>query len=113
MAIFNHLGALTGDEALAAALTSDSPAARIMARGAAATWMPGFVAWANDELNRSNGNPADFLFALTLLQLQTFASIAGQIISPEGEEYVVKLYLELAAHELPKHMGRIREEMQE
>lgn len=112
MAIFNHLGALTGDEALAAALTSDSPTARIMARGAAATWMPGFVAWANDELNRPKVNPVNVLYALALMQMQIYASLAAQVVRAEGSDAVVEFYVALADKELRKHMDHVRQQLE-
>lgn len=110
MSIVNKNGVLTDDEALAAALTSSSPVERIMARGASANWMPEFSAWINDEINRPEVDPVDFLRAVALLQLQAYASIAAQLIAAEGSETLVALYLKIAGKELRMHMSRVRQE---
>lgn len=103
-------GELAGDDALAEALTSTSAITRIMARGAAADWLRPFAAWINDEINRPKAVPSEILQAIAVLQIQTISSIAAQLLSPDGDDEFLRVYLEIVDEHMTAHMQRTRKE---
>jgi hypothetical protein len=105
-----HENGKTGEAALADALTSKSATVRIMARGVAADWLTPFTIWMNDELRRPKAEPAKVVAAISMLMVQTLASIAAQISEPSGDRIFVEAFIDLARHELPKHMAKTREQ---
>lgn len=103
-----HENGKTGEEALADALMSGDPIVRIMARGAASDWLTPFTIWMNEELRRPKAEPAKVIHAISLLMIQTLASIAAQISEPEGDTVFVQAFIDLAKAEMPKHLAKTR-----
>ncbi len=101
-----HGDGKTSESAMADALTSDVPSTRIMARGAASTWSHDMVVWLNDELNRPKANPTELMHALAVMQIQTFSSLAAQVMSRGGYEHAVALYKQLLDDVMLAHMER-------
>jgi hypothetical protein len=97
---------MEGEQALAEALTSQSGPVRIMARAAASNWVEQMTAWLNDEINRPKANPAEIMFALAVMQMQTYASISSQLVTVEGHKHAVDLYRRVVDDKMLKHMRR-------
>lgn len=104
---------LSGADALAAGLTSHDEFSRIMARGGAAEWLEGFADWVNCELSKPHASQTAILQAITVLQAQTIASIAAQLIKPDGDRTFIRLFLELSQREIAEHMARTRAGLEE
>lgn len=84
---------LVGDtEALGELLLAKDYIVRVQARGIAASWQAPLWAWMDDELHRPDADPAQFMHALCLLQLQVYASIVAQTVQPSGFTTAVDLY---------------------
>lgn len=103
-------GTLTGDDALATALTSKSPIARIMARGLAAGWCEPMAEWLNAELNRPGANPIDVLQGLATLQAQTLAAFAAQVMGADQDAAFLDVAVDLLRMQLPAHMAKTRQQ---
>jgi len=95
----------------AAALTSTNPVTRIMARGAASSWMEELAAWVDAEVKRPKANTVDVLQACWALQLQTFASLAALMIPAAGDSKLVVMMTDMLKEEVPRHMAIVRREL--
>lgn len=104
---------LSGEDALAAGLTANSEHIRVMARGAASGWLEGFIHWINDEVNRPGSKHSAIIHAIAMLQTQTLASVAAQLLEPGGDKHFIKLVVELTETELVEHMARTRAGLEE
>lgn len=101
----------TGDDALAAALTSKDGATRIMARGAAGQWISSFTAWVNAEMQRPKADIGDVIEAIMRLQMQTIASIAAQISHAEEDEILLSAIVRLYQNKFVAHMHKTRQHL--
>lgn len=91
------------------ALTSENPLTRTMARCAVGGWVEGLSAWVNDEMNRPDGNPMITVQAMSIVMIQTIASVAAQVSAPEADELLRRAIGALVDGELVSHMQKIRE----
>jgi hypothetical protein len=105
-------GGLSGDDALAAAITHSDPGIAAMARLTATPALESIVEWFNAELKRPKSEPATILEALALMQVQTFGALAAQLVYPEKHHEVIDLYVELVRKRMAEHMARTLEAMQ-
>lgn len=99
---------LSGDDALAAGLTADNEFIRVMARGTAAGWLEGFLAWVSAEINRPSCDQAAILHAIASLQIQTIGSVAAQLLGPDGDREFIEALVDTTERKLPEHMTRMR-----
>lgn len=101
-------GLADDEDLLSVGLTSKQPHVRCMARGVASGFPQAVAKWASAEIARGTSE-ATVLYALAQLQVQTFASVAAQVLKPGGDEHAVELYLELVNDRMQKHISLCRE----
>lgn len=105
------LSRLDNIDALEAALTSDNPTVRGMARAAANGWPKQFEQWFNSERQRS-GNNVDAFEVATLLFAQILASIMAHHVRPEGDEPTARATAELFRKLLPLYAAEVRTQIE-
>jgi hypothetical protein len=95
-------------EMLTSGLTSKSAAMRCMTRGVVAA-DGAMEKWLNDEISNRKTDPVVLLYALALLQMQTFSSAAAYVLKSGAESDAVELYVSLAQDVIPNHFRRVKE----
>lgn len=83
------------------ALTASSELTRCLARATVSDFAQRMMDWVNDELQREE--PATVLYALCKFQIQTHASIAGQLLAQDGCQRMGRIYADYAAEIYEKH----------
>jgi hypothetical protein len=98
------------------ALVSDNPVERMMARGAASSWVDRFQAWVSEEFSRTSGDTglqSDLIIAVGKLMIATHSSFIANFMSEGGFPVVAEAMKDFIDQEYVRHAMLCRTVIQE